>query len=337
MTIEKIAQLAGVSKATVSRVLNNKPDVNKATRENILKIIADNDFQPNAFAKAFSLQKSHSIGLIIPYEADYIFSNPFYIEVMRGVSTEINNRGYYLSICYPKDHNYVDMYKQKRVDGYILMSPGSFHSHIIDSLNEVEAPFISTAHIPDYAEMISVDVDNYKGGRMLTDYLVGLGHKKIAYIGKLSVTSSTDRLHGYQDILKENGIKPDDSLVKISNSGTSDSGYQIMKELLAENLDITAVFAASDIMTGGIIKAVKEAGLKVPEDISVVGFDDIPGSEYADPPLTTIKQPAFQKGVEATKMLIDLIEDEIEPKSKILELELIIRKSTGIVKSKIAE
>jgi LacI family transcriptional regulator len=334
MTIEEIAKLAGVSKTTVSRVLNSKPDVNKATREKILQIIDENDFQPNAFAKAFSLQKSHSIGLIIPYEADYIFSNPFYIEVMRGVSTEINNRGYYLSICYPKDHNYVDMYKQKRVDGYILMSPGSFHSHIIESLNEVKAPFVSTAHIPDYADMISVDVDNYKGGRMLTEYLVGLGHKRIAYIGKLSVTSSTDRLHGYQDILKENKILLDDKLVKISKSGTSDSGYQIMKELLNENRDITAVFAASDIMTGGVIKAIKEAGFSVPEDISVVGFDDIPNSAYADPPLTTIKQPAFEKGVEATKMLIDLIEDEIEPKSKMLDLKLVIRKSTGIAKSR---
>jgi len=334
MTIEEIAELAGVSKTTVSRVLNNKPDVNKATREKILQIISDNDFQPNAFAKAFSLQKSHSIGLIIPYETDYIFSNPFYIEVMRGVSTEINNRGYYLSICYPKDHNYVDMYKQKRVDGYILMSPGSYHSHIIESLYEVKAPFISTAHIPDYPDMISVDVDNYAGGRMITEYLVGLGHKVIAYIGKLSVTSSTDRLHGYQDILKENGIIPDEKLVKISNAGTSDSGYQIMKELLSETKDITAVFAASDIMTGGIIKAIKEAGLCVPEDISVVGFDDIPSSEYADPPLTTVKQPAFQKGVEATKMLIDLIEDEISPESKILDLELIIRKSTGAAKGR---
>jgi LacI family transcriptional regulator len=333
MTIEEIAQLAGVSKTTVSRVLNNKPDVNKVTREAILKIIADYDFQPNAFAKAVSLQKSHSIGLIIPYEADYIFSNPFYIEVLRGVSTEVNHRGYYLSICYPKDHNYVDMYKQKRVDGYILMSPGSYHSHIIESLKEVKAPFISTAQIPDYKDMISVDVDNYKGGRMLTEYLVGLGHKEIAYIGKLSVTSSTDRLHGYQDILKENGIHLNDNMVKISKAGTSHSGYDIMKELLNENQAITAVFAASDVMTGGVIKAIKEAGLRVPEDISVVGFDDIPNSEYADPPLTTIKQPAFEKGVEATRMLIDLIAEGIQPESKILDLELIVRKSTAIAKN----
>ncbi len=329
MTIEEIAQLAGVSKTTVSRVLNNKPDVNKETREKIEKIISENDFQPNAFAKAVSLQKSHSIGLIIPYEAEYIFANSFYIEVMRGVSTEVNNRGYFLSICYPKDHNYVDMYKQKRVDGYILMSPGSYHTHILESLKEVKAPFISTAQITDYKEMISVDVDNYKGGRMMTEYLVGLGHKKIAYIGKFSVTSSTDRLHGYQDTLMENGIAFDDTLVKISKAGTSHSGYEIMKELLDENEKITAVFAASDVMTGGVIKAIKEAGLRVPEDISVVGFDDIPSSEYADPPLTTIRQPAFEKGAEATKMLIDLIEDGIEPESKILGLELIIRKSTA--------
>ncbi len=329
ITIDEIAKLAEVSKTTVSRVLNQKPDVNPVTREKVLKIISEHGFQANAFAKAISLQKSNSIGLIIPYEAEYIFSNPFYVEVMRGVSTEVNRRGYFLSICYPTDHNYEDMYTQKRVDGYILMSPGNYHIHIIESLGKVKAPFVATAKIKDFKDMTYVDVDNYNGGRMLTEHLVDLGHKKIAYIGKKSVTSSSDRFHGYEDVLKERGISLDESLVKISSSASSESGYEIMKNLLSENNNLTAVFAASDMLALGVLKAIKEKGINIPSDISVVGYDDIPLAQYMDPPLTTIRQPAYEKGVEATKKLIDFLEDKKPLESSILDLELISRQSSS--------
>lgn len=329
VTIGEIAKLAGVSKTTVSRVLNNKPDVNPETREMIMELIAKYDFQPNALAKAISLRKSHHIGLIIPHEVEYIFSNPFYVEVMRGVSTEVNRHDYYLLICYPHDHNYVDIYKQKRVDGFILMSPGSFHRNIIEELNEVEAPFVSTAKISDEKSMISVDVDNYYGATLAVEHLISLGHRKIAFIGKPTLTSSEDRLKGYQVMLAKHNIPHDDSLVVISDTSSMQSGYTVMSEILAAESRPTAVFLANDVMAIGAIKAIQESGMRVPEDISVVGFDDIPLAEFVSPSLTTVRQPTFEKGVKATRLLLQYLDKKKRPKSQSLEVKLEVRNSTG--------
>src|SRR5512140_2631496 len=158
ITIDEIAKLAGVSKTTVSRVLNKKPDVDPATRERILALISEYDFQPNAFAKAISLQNSRYIGLLVPHKAAYIFSNSFYTEVMRGVSTEVDSCGYYLLICYAHEVNYLDIYKQKRVEGFVLLSPGSYHKGIIESLKTEQVPFVSTAKVTN-EEMVYVDID----------------------------------------------------------------------------------------------------------------------------------------------------------------------------------
>lgn len=329
MTIEEIAKLAGVSKTTVSRVINNKPDVNPDTRKRILGLIEQYDFQPNAFAKAISLQKSHNIGLIIPHEAEYIFSNQFYVEVMRGVSTEVNKRGYYLLICYPHDHNYVDIYKQKRVDGFILMSPGSFHKNIIESLNEANAPFVATAKIPGEKRMVYVDVDNYYGATLVIEHLISLGHRKIGFIGKPTLASSQDRMSGYKDTLEKHGITYDESLVRISENSSIKGGFDAMSQLLKNQNRPTSVFCTNDLMALGAINSVKQNGLSVPEDISIAGFDDIPLAEYINPPLTTVRQPAYEKGIRATKMLIQYLEKKTKPKSVNLDVELVIRKSTS--------
>jgi DNA-binding LacI/PurR family transcriptional regulator len=330
MTMDEIARLAGVSKTTVSRVINNKPDVKPETRELIMGLIEKYDFQPNAFAKAISLQKSHNIGLIIPHEAHYIFSNPFYVEVMRGVSTEVNKRGYYLLLCYPHDHNYVDIYKQKRIDGFILMSPGSFHRNIIESLNEVDAPFVATAKILGEKSMIYVDVDNFYGAQLAVEHLVSLGHRRIGFIGKPTLTSGQDRLSGYKAVLDKNNIAIAEDLILVPEISSIKSGEEAMYTLIKSKERPTAVFVANDIMALGAINAAQENGLRVPEDISIVGFDDIPLAESFNPPLTTVKQPAYEKGVKATKMLIQYLEKS-KPKSVTLDIELMIRKSTGRV------
>lgn len=329
MTIDEIAKLAGVSKTTISRVINNKPDVSSETRELVLSLIEKHDFQPNAFAKAISSQKSNNIGLIIPHEAEYIFSNPFYVEVMRGVSTEVDKRGYYLVLCYPHDHNYVDIYKQKRIDGFILMSPGSFHKNIIESLMEVEAPFIATAKIPGAKDMIYVDVDNCYGASLVMEHLISLGHRKIAFIGKPTLTSSQDRLDGYRKSLKEHKIQCNEKHIRISENSTISGGYNEMLSLIDCDDRPTAVFITNDLLALGAISAIKEMGLRVPEDISVVGFDDIPLAQHISPALTTVRQPAFEKGVKAARLLIQQLEKMKKPKSVTLDLELIIRKSTA--------
>lgn len=335
MRMDEIAKIAGVSKTTVSRVLNDRPDVNPETRDKILKVIGEYNFKPNAMAKAISTRRSHTIGLIIPYDAEYIFSNPYYVEVMRGIYTEADKKGYYLLICYPQNHNYEDMFNQKQVEGYIVISPGIDHKYMLQSLIDVKAPFVSTANVIDWDTQINVvDVDNYSGGRQLTEYLVKLGHRDIAYIGKSSITSSMDRFHGYKDVIEENGIPYRESIVKIIDKGSIANAEEATKELVKNNENLTAIFAASDMLAIGAIKGVKALGKKVPKDISVVGYDDIPFAEHYDPPLTTMRQPTYDKGVEAVRMLTDLLENGGEGKNevKLLGIKLIERKSTAKVK-----
>lgn len=330
MTIGQIAEMAGVSKATVSRVLNNKPDVNPETRDKIMSIIEQNKFTPNAFAKAMSSNKSNTIGLIIPYEAEYIFSNPFYVEVLRGISTLVNEYGYYLNICYPKDHNYVDYYIQKRVDGFVLMSPGSKHANIINDLMDAHAPFIATSSIPEYEDkIVSIDVDNFKAGYTLTDYLLGLGHKHIAYIGKTTLTSSINRLKGFRSALSDNKVSFDEALIRTAEHATIKEGYEMTTDLLNQKEPPTAIFLSSDIMALGALNAARDLGMSVPKDISIVGFDDIPIAQYLSPSLTTIYQPAYEKGYKAAEVFVNFLSSGTQMTSQILDTKLVVRNSTA--------
>lgn len=334
ITIGEIARIAGVSKTTVSRVINNKPDVDPFTRQKILDLIDQYSFQPNAFAKAISLQKSNHIGLIIPHKAEYVFSNPFYTEVMRGVSTEIDEQGYYLLICYAHEVNYLDIYRQKRVEGFVLLSPGSFHQDIIETLDAENVPFVSTAKISDEQNMVFVDVDNFHGATLVMEHLVSLGHRRIAYIGKPSLKSSIDRLNGYRSVLQKYGHPVDESLVLVTDTSSVESGYAYTQKLL-ERPDVpTAILLANDVMAIGALQALQASGVRLPEDLSVAGFDDIPFAQYANPPLTTVRQPAYEKGLHAARILIESLENKSTPESLILDVELVVRHSTGPAKTR---
>jgi LacI family transcriptional regulator len=333
ITISEIAKLAGVSKTTVSRVLNNKPDVDPATREKILALIDQYNFQPNAFAKAISQQSSNQhIGLLIPHKAEYIFSNAFYTEVMRGVSTEVDDQGYYLLLCYAHDINYMDIYHQKRVEGFVLLSPGSYNKNIIETLNAEQVPFVSTAKISEQESISYVDIDNHQGGMLVMDHLIGLGHRRIAYIGKTSLNSSIERMNSHRSALEKHNLPYDPNLVLVPDTSTTESGHDAVQRLLNMENPPTAIFLANDVMAVGAIKAIQEFGLRVPEDVSVVGFDDIPLASFVNPALTTIHQPAYQKGVCAARMLIDRLEKRPTPSCKILDVELVVRSSTGPAK-----
>lgn len=329
ITISEIAELAGVSKTTVSRVLNERPDVNPETRERILAIIAEHDYQPNVFAKAISLQKSHNIGLLIPHTPDYIFTNQYYVEVLRGVSTAVDSAGYSLLICYAHERNFIDIYKQQKVDGFILLSPGAFHYDIIDALDSVGAPFISTSQISNSDDLPYVDIDNCYGGTLAVDHLIGLGHERISFVGKPTMFSSQERLEGYRATLTLNGLPYDERLVHVAETSSIESGYKITAEILQGDLMPTAFFLANDIMAIGSIKAIFDQGLRVPQDVSVVGFDDILLASYTAPPLTTVWQPAFQKGVEAIQMLMEYLDDGETPPSRTLDIELKVRETTA--------
>ena len=170
----------------------------------------------------------------------------------------------------------MDIYKQKRVDGFILLSPGSFHHHIIHSLTASSVPFVSTAKVFEEENMVYVDVDNFYGATLMMEHLVGLGHRRIAYIGKPTLQSSIDRLNGYRSVLQKYGL-PEDPLWNwwwIPRSPTAATNLHHGADLAGN--PPTAIFLANDVMAFGAIQAIQECGLRVPEDISVVGFDDIP-------------------------------------------------------------
>jgi DNA-binding LacI/PurR family transcriptional regulator len=334
ITIKDIARLANVSSATVSRVINNKADVKDSTRKNILEIIAAHDYQPNAFAQGISSKKSNCIGLVIPYDVNYIMMNSFYDEILRGVLTELNRRGYFLMFLYTRTYDYlINVYKQKRVDGFMIIRLGKFDGPVVTLMNEISAPLVSTSRIESEGELVWVDIDNYNAACLAVEHLISLGHRKIAIIAALDMLESGwQRFRGYQDTLRKHNIPYDERMVEAADA-SMEMGYAVMNKLFAKKVEPTAVFVAGDAMAIGALKALKENGKKVPDDISVLGFDGIPQAEFTDPPLTTVKQPAYEKGRQAAKLLVDMLENKETVKSMQLGVELIIRDSTSRVKA----
>lgn len=333
ITINNIARLANVSRTTVSRVLNNRPDVNSETREKVLEIIKEYDFYPSVFAKGNKTKKINTLGLIIPYEYNSVFTNPFYSEVIRGILAEAASAGYYILNCSHRPNNdYISMFKQKRVEGFIVLSPNADNYELFEKFNDANIPHVATAKIPNAKSLNYVDVDNSYGATLAVDHLVSLGHRRIAVItGPKVLVSHEDRLAGYKHGLVQNGLPYQGQYIKFGDNSV-ESGFASALELLALEEKPTAFFAGADMMAIGAIKAMRSVGLMVPEDFSVVGFDDIPIAEHIDPPLTTVGQPASQKGSEACRRLIQYLENGNPIKTSILPVELKIRKSTGPVK-----
>lgn len=326
LTISEIASLANVSKTTVSRVLNNKPDVSSETKDRILSIIKQYKFKPNALATAISKKHSKIIGLIALQGTEYVFINPYYLKVLHGITTEINKLGYQLLVCYAKENEYIDLFNNYMIEGFILLSAGVNHMYLLDKFHKYNIPFVSTTELPDIYKSNSVDINNYYGAKVAVEYLLSLGHKRIAFISSFSsLVANKERLRGYKDAMKEYGVPIDDSLIR-EGTPTFDTGYETMKSF--ETLP-TAVFACSDMIAIGAIDAITSEGKKVPEDVSVVGFDDIDlASNFG---LTTVQQPIFDKGKYSVRKLISLIEHK---KIKIPELpvKVIVRDTTSKLK-----
>ena len=327
LNITEIARLANVSKATVSRVINGKPNVQEKTREKIKRIIAEYDYHPSVFAKAIMHKKSNTIGLLIPKRTEIVYPNPFYDEILRGISTETIKQGYFILYCYEDCDNYLRALKERRVDGIIAMSPSYQDKEVIDKIREMNIPFIATSKVQDIDDVVCVDVDNYSGAKMAVDHLISLGHRKIAFInGPQELLSSSERLRGYRAALKENGIEDNNYLIRSGNTSIA-SGRAAMESLL-NTQDITAVFVASDYMALGVMSSIFEQGLKIPDDISLVGFDNIPLSEVTTPPMTTVNQFVFDKGTMVIRILIDKINNKTVNNIATIKPELILRNST---------
>ena len=328
-TISDIAKLAGVSKSTVSRALNNSPLIGQETRERIQAIAQEYHFKINVPARRLSLKQSNTIGFVThAYHKDFSVADLFGLEIMGGISQGLYAQGYDMLVVHvnPHETEWAHQYLDTgRVDGFILMTSTRKQDHI-DALLEMDAPFIAWGAQPSDARYCSVTGDNLNGGRIATEHLVNLGRKRIAFIGgpqdELEVQQ---RYEGYQEALLASNRTLDTGLVT-NGEFSNTSGAVAMEELIVNEPDLDAVFVNSDLMAIAAMDVIREHGRHVPEDIAVVGYDDLSIAEHSNPPLTTIRQNIPLAGRMLAENLIKYLETGTATNATI-PVELIVRKS----------
>jgi LacI family transcriptional regulator len=338
VTSKDVAELAGVSRTTVSFVLNEVQDVHisQETRRRVLKAARQLNYYPDAAARSLASRQAGAIGLILCQSPEHIVADPFLPGLILGLGEAIRKNGFHLLIQAVGDVTrpdaYVDLVHTRRIDGVIISGPRSNDQQLSRLLRE-GFPVVLHGRL-NGAKAYCVDVDNVKGALLATQHLIGLGHRRIALINNapLQYTASADRHQGYRVALEEAGLPYDESLVRYARF-TAESGYQAMDQLLNNGTVPEAVFVASDLVAMGAMLALKRRGLNVPQDIALVGFDDVPLSGYFDPPLTTVRLPAYELGWQTGDLLARLIQGKPPTeKAVLLETELVVRESCGAVR-----
>jgi DNA-binding LacI/PurR family transcriptional regulator len=330
---QDVAELAGVSRTTVSFVLNDVPGVKitDETRRRVLQAARELNYYPTAAARSLASGKTHRIGLILGEGQERLAADAFLPAFLQGVTASVHQRGYLLVLQLPEDvpshEAYTRLIREQQVDGLILSGPRSDDPLLVE-LAESEFPLILHGRL-NGCDFPCVDVDNAAGASMAVNHLVALGHRRIGFISNapLSYAGAQDRFSGYKATLAEHDIPFIPELVRTA-AFLPDTGRAAMEELLDLAEPPTAVFAASDVVALGAMSAIHNAGLDIPDDVAVVGFDDIFLAPQAHPPLTTVRVPAYGLGWTAAEILISLIQgDQVD--SVTLETELVIRQSCG--------
>lgn len=333
LNIKDIAKIAGVGVSTVSRVLNNHPDVRDKTREKVLEVIEEYNYIPNNSARNLKRSDSRNIGVLV--KGIY---NPFFDKIIQAIEKKIDKEGYSMILHYnTSDYNENDievaikLIKGKKLRGLICLG-GNYDNLDESQLVDLKTPIVlSSTNIFEHINrdnFSSVVIENEKAALNATDYLCSLGHKAIGIIttGEMDKSMGRLRLKGYKRALKNNGIQYRDEFFEIGEY-TFQTGFDAMTRLLDKKLDITAVFITSDIMAIGAAKAILSRGLKIPEDISIIGFDGIEYAKYFHPAITTIKQPDEELGQKSVDILFDCIKEKKNHQHVVLKTELVERES----------
>ncbi len=324
-----VAARAGVSVTTVSHVINETRPVSDELRRRVLAAMDELGYQPNRLARSLRRGQTHTIGMIIPDSA-----NPFFAEVARGVEDTSFENGYSLILCnsdgdLDKELLYTNVLTEKRVDGILFVAAGLSTDRILDLQHQKTPLVVVDRDLPD-AAVDSVLTDNAQGGWLATRHLIELGHRRIACItGPSDLTPSADRVTGYRRAMREEGIPIDEALI-VKGDFQYDSAYRASIQLLQMQDPPTAIFACNDLMAVAVMRAALEQGQRVPDDLSVVGFDDVRLAAFANPPLTTIAQPKHEIGAVAATMLLKRMQNHERPAHRqVFETSLVIRKSTA--------
>jgi LacI family transcriptional regulator len=329
ITIKDIARTAGVSTVTVSRALNNKPDINQGTKDRILRIAEELEYKPNGLAKSLVTRKTRTLGVLIPNTTDSFFS-----EVIQGIADECLKVGYSLILSHTngsadRELQYVRLLQEKRAEG-LLVYPVQEDDRYIEVFKKLKIPFVFLNRHTQALDCDYVANDNQKGAFLAIDHLIQKGHKQIVYLcNRPNSSSGIERIAGCKKAMSHHGLPVENLKIMVCDS-TIDSSYTISRQLLKNEKKLTAIFCWDDKLAIGAMKAIHEKGLNMPRYFALIGYNDIEISKFLFPPLTTIRQATYKIGQAASKMLLERLEskNDSEPKHVIFKPKLIVRGTT---------
>ncbi len=304
--------------------MNGLDRVHPETRQRVLEMIEALRYQPSAYARGLATQRTRTIGFVIP-----TLSDPFYLGIVRGVETAAVAESHSLlvvsQLTRSDEPRVLELFTQKRVDGLVVVGV-AVGPEVLEQLREQGFPI---ALLQQGSELSTFVVDNYGGARLVTEHLLGLGYRQIGYIaGSNETPDNAERFRGFGEALERAGLPWSPDLF-VQGDFLQGSGAGAVRTLLGRGVSFDAIFAANDQMAIDAVLALREAGLRVPEDVAVVGFDDIPLARYVAPPLTTVRQPSFELGLAATRAVLAALRGDALPEGVVLPAELIVRESCG--------
>jgi LacI family transcriptional regulator, galactose operon repressor len=328
-TIQDVAKRAGVAPITASRVLNHSGYASEETRARVEAAAAALGYVPNSLARGLRSKRTHTLALVMTD-----ITNPFFTLIARGVEDAASNSGYTVIFCNTdeseeEETKYLNILVQKQVDG-VLLVPACSNSQSLEFLRSNEIPFVLIDRSVPGTQSDLIRCDSEQGAYNLTRHLIDLGHERVVTItGPREVSTSQDRASGYQRAMMEAGLA--DQIQVYYGFFTQDSGYQLTRDVLTLEPRPTAILGGNNFISIGILKALRDARLDVPANMSVVGFDDLPASLIVDPILTVAAQPAYQMGSQATELLLKRIVGQLPESSQeiILPTEMIVRRSSA--------
>lgn len=332
VTLRDVARRAGVHAGTASRALNpqTRSLVNSETAKKVMRAAEDLGYRPNPIARGLKTNKSFTIGVLIPD-----LTNPLFPPIVRGIEDTLAAVGYTVLLANSdndpeKERLHFETMKGRQVEGFIMATAERDHPLIEDAI-ATDVPIILVNRTVDSSRAFAVIPDDRKGIALAVEHLVALGHRRIAHIvGPERYSTGKARREGFFEAMKRTGLKPDPAITRYTNTYTEDEGARVFRDLLEDGGDFTAVVAGNDLLALGCYDVMAEVGLNCPDDLSIVGFNDIPFLDKLRPPLTTIRIPQYQIGVRATELVLKRLEHpDTEPVTLLLNPELVLRGSTS--------
>jgi DNA-binding LacI/PurR family transcriptional regulator len=316
-TLKDVAEKAGVAPSTVSRVINDSSRISEETKVKVRKIMNEIGYHPNINARNLVKQRSHNLGLVIPYSTEEAFADPFYSEILRGIGVLAHSKGFNLLLLTSngeeeEKRTVLNAVRGKQIDGVLLLRAKK-EDEIIDELNKINFPFVIVGRPEAKDKSYWVNNDNIAASERVVDYLIENGHRNIAMIvGDENYIMNEDRLQGYKNSFKKNNLKINDDLIVQSEKIDYHSIYMLCQQMIKEHPEITAFYGMSDTMAYTIMQSMNDMDIKIPDEISIVGFNNNPMSKIVSPPLTTVDINIYLLGNKATELLIGVINGKID-------------------------